>query len=56
MDEYLKKYVSQLHAAKDDAEMLDILDKIYTDGFIDGKEDLENEQDREDVRQGRVNV
>ena len=56
MQEYLKKFLDQLQTAKDEAEMLEILDKLYSEGFEDGKEDVENTQYREDLRQGRIDV
>jgi hypothetical protein len=35
-DEYLQNYLSKIHLAEDDDEILYILNNIYIDGFQDG--------------------
>lgn len=37
MDKYTKKYIKLIKEAKNDEELSDIIDKIYTDGFDDGE-------------------
>lgn len=37
MDRYTKKYIKLVKEAKNDEELSDIIDKIYTDGFNDAE-------------------
>lgn len=39
MDRYTIKYIRLIKEAKNDEELSDIIDKIYTDGFDDAIED-----------------
>ena len=38
MDKYTRKYIRLIKSAKNDEELSDIVDKIYTDGFDDAEE------------------
>ena len=37
MDKYTRKYIKLIKKAKNDDELSDIIDKIYTDGFDDAE-------------------
>ena len=37
MDKYTRKYIRLIKNAKNDEELSDIIDKIYTDGFDDAE-------------------
>lgn len=38
MDKYTRKYIKLIKKAKNDEELSDIIDNIYTDGFDDAEE------------------
>ena len=38
MDKYTRKYIRLIKKAKNDEELSDIIDTIYTDGFDDAEE------------------
>lgn len=56
MDDYTKRKIAELKQATTDEDMETIIDAIYNDGFSDGRADAENDQNRDDIRQGRVEV
>lgn len=39
MDKYTRKYIRLIKNAKNDEELSDIIDKIYTDGFDDAEDE-----------------
>ena len=40
-DKYANKYLAFLRSAKNDEELVDIINKIYEDGFVDGTNEAE---------------